>query len=366
MPKSTITLILNTETIQSFTTHDTVESLNATYWAQINANSANLTKTEREIYYKLSQYSVKYPGAAYLTANTMAKLIDRSRSTVMRAYKTLKALGMIEIINCKRKSDNRQTASIIRILPLHVEDTVENTPTCESNSEVASEVDAVENVQSDKAKSNVESKLIAQDETQDATQGNCQNATPVSSLSISSYKALKDLKDLTFDNHRECNALEVLNAFSIDQSLIRAIQPLALPAAKQVEILNGGIVAHLQIALSRKFAAFLRNFDILAHIDAIQSAAIRTAYVSKRKQVRNIVGYFLRTLVALISESFAELAADIAIEAATVEGYTGYDAVVFARYEAKGLAQGSALERVLAMLDEYYGITNQTKITEVS
>ena len=118
---------------------------------------------------------------------------------------------------------------------------------------------------------------------------------------------------------------------------------MALSTPKQVELLNGGIVTHLQIALSRKYPAFLRNFDLSAYTDAVQSAAVRTAYVSKRKQVRNVVGYFLKTLVALISESFAELAVDIAVEAADIGGYTGYDAVIFARYEAKSLAQGSAL-----------------------
>lgn len=350
-----ITYLLNEQTIQSFTTHDTVEALNATYWEQLDANSANLSKTEREIYFKLTQYAAKYPGVAYLTANTMAKLIDKSRSTVMRAYKTLKTLGMIEIINCKRKSDNRQTASIIRLLPLQVEDTAEIAPVCESNSEVASEVDTVENVQSDKAKSRVKSI----NETQDDTQG-LPEMTHQELFSLYSFKAPKDLK--AFDNH-DCSAIEILNAFNIDQSLIRAIQPLALSTSKQVELLNGGIVAHLQIALSRKFPAFLRNFDILAHLDAIQSAAIRTAYVAKRKQVRNLVGYFLKTLVVLISETLEGLAVDIAVEAADIEGYTGYNAVVFARYEAKSLARGSGLERVLALIDEYYGITNQT--TEV-
>lgn len=355
MSKSTITYLLNEETIQSFTTHESIEALNTTYWNQINANGESLTKTEREIYYKLSQYAVKHLGAAYLTANTMAKLVEKSRSTVMRAYRTLKALDMIEIINCKRKSDNRQTASIIRLLPLQVEDTAEIEPACESNSEVASEVDAVENVQSDKSKSSVESI----NETQSDTQAD-QFVRHQKTFSLSSSKALKDL---TFDNHRECSALEVLNAFSINQSLIRAMQPLALSTSKQVELLNGGIITHLQIALSRKFPAFLRNLDLSAYTDAIQSAAVRTAYVSKRKQVRNIVGYFLRTLVVLISETLAELAADITIEAAEVEGYTGYVAVMYARREAKGISQGSALERVLALIDEHYGITNQT--TEV-
>ncbi|MCT4792858.1 MULTISPECIES: hypothetical protein [Exiguobacterium] len=352
-----IEYLLNEQTIKQFTTHDTVESLNATYWAQINANSESLTKTEREIYYKLSQYSAKYPGAAYLTANTMAKLIDKSRSTVMRAYRVLKALNMIEVIPCKRKSDNRQTASIIRILPLQVEVTAENTPTCESNSEVAGEVGAVENAQSDKAKSSVESI----NETQSDTQG-LPEVTHQEPLSLST---IKSFKDLTFDTGK-CSALTVLNAFNIDQSLIRAIQPLALSTSKQVELLNGGIVTHLQIALSRKFPAFMRNFDILAHLDAIQSAAIRTAYVAKRKQVRNVVGYFLRTLVALISGSFEELASDIAVEAAEVEGYAGYDAVMYARREGKSLAQGSGLERVLTLINEHYGInqTNQTN-TEV-
>ena len=356
-----IEYLLNEQTIKKFTTHDTVEALNATYWEQINANSANLTKTEREIYFKLTQYAAKYPGAAYLTANTMATLIDKSRSTVMRAYKTLKALGMIEVIPCKRKSDNRQTASIIRILPLNVEVTAENTRGLKTDTDVPVAEDNAEKPVSNQAKSSVELNADLGNATQDATQGNGQNDTPLNSLSLNSLEAL-NLK--TFDNH-DCNAIEVLNAFNIDQSLIRAIQPLALSTSKQVELLNGGIVTHLQIALSRSYPAFMRNFDILAHLDAIQSAAIRTAYVAKRKQVRNVVGYFLKTLNTLIDAELAGLAADIAVETAEVGGYTGYDAVVFARYEAKSLAHGSGLERVLALIDEYYGINQTNQITEV-
>ena len=362
MPKSPIALILNTETIKQFTTHDSIEALNKTYWAQINANSANLTKTEREIYYKLSQYSVKYPGAAYLTANTMAKLIDRSRSTVMRAYRTLKALNMIEVINCKRKSDNRQTASIIRILPLHVEDTVENARGLKMDTDVPVAEDNAEKPTANQAKSNAELISNSKDATQDATQGTGENDTPLNSLSLNSLKAL-NLKAFDTD---DCNAIETLNAFNIDQSLIRAIQPLALSTSKQVELLNGGIVTHLQIALSRKFAAFMRNFDLSAYTDAIQSAAIRTAFVAKRKQVRNLVGYFLKTLTTLIDAELAELATDIAVEAAEIEGYTGYNAVVFARFEAKGLAQGSALEYVTALINEHYGINQTNQTTEVS
>lgn len=358
MPKSAITYLLNEQTIKGFTTHDTVESLNTTYWAQISANNDALKKTEREIYFRLMQYAVKHVGVAYLTANTMAKLVDRSRSTVMRAYRTLKALNMIEVIPCKRKSDNRQTASIIRLLPLNVEVTVENAPACESNSEVASEVDVVEIVQSDKAKSIVES----MNETQIATQG-LPEVTHQEPLSLNSFKA-KDLKP--FDSHRDCSALEVLNAFNIDQSLIRATQPLALSTSKQVELLNGGIVVHLQIALSRSYPAFMRSLDLSAYTDAIQSAAIRTAFVAKRKQIQNVVGYFLKTLTTLIDAELAALAAEIAVEATEVEGYVGYGGMVYARREAKGLAHGFALERVTALIDEHYSITNQTKIMEVS
>ncbi len=361
MPKAAITYLLNEQTIKQFTTHDTVESLNATYWAQINANSANLTKTERSVYFKLTQYAVKHVGVAYMTATTMAKLIDKSRSTVMRAYRTLKALNMIEVINCKRKSDNRQTASIIRIMPLQVEDTAENARGLKTDTDVPVTEDNAEKPVSNQAKSSVELNADLENATQDATQGSGQNDTPLNSLSLNSLKAL-NLK--TFDKG-ECGTLEVLNAFNIDQSLIRAIQPLALSTAKQVELLNGGIVTHLQIALSRKFTAFMRNFDILAHLDEIQSAAVRTAYVSKRKQVRNTVGYFLKTLVVLISETLAELATDIAVEAAEVEGHAGYDAAIFARYEAKSLAQGIALERVTALINKHYGINQTNQTTEV-
>ncbi len=162
---------------------------------------------------------------------------------------------------------------------------MENARGLKTDTDVPVAEDSAEKPVSNQSKSNVELNADLENATQDATQGNGQNDTPLNSLSLNSLKAL-NLK--TFDTG-ECSALEVWNAFAIDQSLIRTIQPLALSTSKQVELLNGGIVTHLQIALSRKFPAFMRNFDILAHLDAIQSAAVRTAYVAKRKQIRNIV-----------------------------------------------------------------------------
>ena len=102
--KTAITLVLNESTLSSLSNHKDVDAINATYWAQVTANGDVLTKADRNVYFTISKHAVKYPGVAYLSANSIAKMVECSRATVMRAFKKLRTLNMIEILNAKRKS----------------------------------------------------------------------------------------------------------------------------------------------------------------------------------------------------------------------------------------------------------------------
>lgn len=326
--KSAITLILNESTLSSLTNHKDVDAINATYWAQVTANGDVLTKADRNVYFTISKHAVKYPGVAYLSANSIAKMVECSRATVMRAFKKLRTLNMIEILNAKRKSDNRQTANILRMLPVAAESVVaENSPIQPQENEVTRSTHTdvhvskgnAEKPAANQAKSNVELISNSSDATQDATQGTGENVTPVSSFSLNSLQAPKDLKDLkTFEgaNARDCGALD---AFNVPVELQRALIKLPITDAKKFELLNSNdsrsIATYANHALSAEFPTLMRNFDVLKYASLVESAAVRTAFVAKRKSIRNLVAYFLRTFVALLQAALVELAIELTLDA---------------------------------------------------
>lgn len=320
MSKSAITLVLNESTLSSLSNHKDVDAINATYWAQVTANGDVLTKADRNVYFTISKHAVKYPGVAYLSANSIAKMVECSRATVMRAFKKLRTLNMIEILNAKRKSDNRQTANILRMIPVVAENsTVEQGKievVASGNTETPEMNDSIEKAVSDKAKSNVEMIPNSQDATQDATQGTGENETPLNSLSLSSSKAPKDLKAFEGATARECGALD---AFNVPVELQRALLSLPITDAKKFELLNSNdsrsIATYATNALAAEFPSLMRNFDVLKYVAMIESAAVRTAFVAKQKHVRNLVAYFLRTFVELLRADLVELAIDLTLDA---------------------------------------------------
>lgn len=323
--KTAITLILNESTLSSLTNHKDVDAINATYWAQVTANGDVLTKADRNVYFTISKHAVKYPGVAYLSANSIAKMVECSRATVMRAFKKLRTLNMIEILNAKRKSDNRQTANILRMLPVATENVVaENSPiqpqenevTRPSHTDVPVSKGNAEKPVANQAKVSSESKVIARDATQDVTQGNAQNATPLNSFSLSPSEAPKDLKTFEGANARECGALD---AFNVPVELQRALLSLPITDAKKFELLNSNdsrsIATYANHALSAEFPTLMRNFDVLKYASLVESAAVRTAFVAKRKSIRNLVAYFLRTFVALLQAALVEMAIELTLDA---------------------------------------------------
>jgi len=322
--KTAITLVLNESTLSSLSNHKDVDAINATYWAQVTANGDVLTKADRNVYFTISKHAVKYPGVAYLSANSIAKMVECSRATVMRAFKKLRTLNMIEILNAKRKSDNRQTANILRMLPVASNEGAVNATVEQgkieaidsSNTETPVKGVIIEKPVSNQAKSNVESKSFEGNATQDATQGNGENDTPLNSFSLSSSEAPKDLKAFEGATARECGALD---AFNVPVELQRALVKLPITDAKKFELLNSNdsrsIATYANNILSAEFPTLMRNFDVLKYAAMIESAAVRTAFVAKRKPIRNLVAYFLRTFVELLRADLVELAIELTLDA---------------------------------------------------
>lgn len=359
--KTAITLVLNESTLSSLSNHKDVDAINATYWAQVTANGDVLTKADRNVYFTISKHAVKYPGVAYLSANSIAKMVECSRATVMRAFKKLRTLNMIEILNAKRKSDNRQTANILRMVPVAaVNATVEQgkiEAIDSSNTETPEKSASIEKAISNQAKSNVESKSLEGNATQDATQGNGENDTPLNSFSLSSSEAPKDLKAFEGATARECSALD---AFNVPVELQRALVKLPITDAKKFELLNSNdsrsIATYAYNALSAEFPALMRNFDVLKYVAMIESAAVRTAFVAKKKPIRNLVAYFLRTFVELLRADLVELAIELTLdaveEADEVQECCIYATEVAAKQWAPKCAQvviNAVMERVEAM-----------------
>ncbi|WP_215085564.1 helix-turn-helix domain-containing protein [Exiguobacterium sp. s78] len=285
MAKQRIDVVLDNDTIKSYINHESVDQLNESYWEHLNLNGDLLTKTEKELFFRLSQYAVKHYGVAYISMNTLASKVGCSRQTVLRAYKKFTSLSMIEVFHAKRKSDNRQTSNIVRFVKKLKETKTEN---------MVSEI-----------KDNV---------AEDVTQETGQNVTPTSSSLSSSSKSL-DLK--TFDTPNVQIENPII-AFEGNEDLHRALLPLALSERKKVELLNtaGTRSLHntLVSMLIQEFPVIMRNFDVLKHLKLVKSAVSRTVFVSKQREVKNLLGYFVKTLGNLLREEFKSMIVDFVYE----------------------------------------------------
>lgn len=302
MAKSMITYILNDETLRSLSNHADKDAVNKTYWYHVDNNCDTLTKTERNILKTLTHYMVKFAGVAYTSRATLAKAVGCSVKSVQRAYAKFSQLGIIEIIAAKRQSDMRQTANILRLIPA--------------------------------PKPTLDPQVVPQADSENVPALNCPLAP----------KDIKDLKTFDSASARECannsdsgeavveaTPQQTLDAFNVPADIQRALMPLSLPVAKLLTLVNPqdtrNIVNHVQSALIGDFPKVAANFDMTAYADVIQSAALRTAWVAKRKPVRNVVGYFLKTLVTLLREAFmvvtVECLAEITVDELGEVAYEG-------------------------------------------
>ena len=111
--KGAITMIY----LNDYKTFDDVQEMNLHVKKHVSKHYYEMNDTDREALYFISRYSVKYPGASHLKVETIAKAINRSRSTAKRVITKLIKLGIIERVTTLRKIKGGQGANIYRILP---------------------------------------------------------------------------------------------------------------------------------------------------------------------------------------------------------------------------------------------------------
>lgn len=278
MAKKAITYILNEKTLKSLVNHTGLDALNRSYWYHHDRVRDLMTKTEREIFFLINKYSVKYYGVSYMSHRTIAKLIGCSTKTVQRAYRRLVELDVIESFEAKRTSDMRQTASIVRIIPM---------PQPEEQPEI-------NNVQQE-------------------TGENVQPETPSPKHSLVSSNA--------FEKHRVTRH-ELANAFDIPEWIVHATLPLCLSDDKFVELFSRcsealrSKVEKEAFRLSNKhflamFYSWSYQWDTADEglVRCVRSAAIRTNYMAKQKPINNIAGYFINTFWDLYEKELREIIA---------------------------------------------------------
>jgi Fe2+ or Zn2+ uptake regulation protein len=99
--------------LAKYKTFNSIQELNH----HVDQYRQQTTETEFRILWKISNYAVKYIGAAHLKASTLADALGVSTKTIYRTLKSLAKKGIIEKIATTRKIHGGKGASIIRILP---------------------------------------------------------------------------------------------------------------------------------------------------------------------------------------------------------------------------------------------------------
>lgn len=304
---SKFAIILSNQALANLANHNDKNDVNATHAYHRDRLRDQLNKTDQNVFFLISQHSVKYYGVSYMSNATMGKKLECSPRTVQRSIAKLAKLGAIEVFAARRKTgDKRQTANVLRLVRRPAED----------------------------CRAECHTKSVA----------------PIDSL-LNPYTN-KDLKIKTIESAgaRECvnnsgdevavSPQEALEAFGVSPALRRALLPLALPADKILTLVNPNdtrnIVCHVQHALMADFPKVAANFELDKYVDVIHSAAVRTAWMAKRKPVHSITGYFLRTLVNELRKAFmvmtVDCLADFAVEELGDIAYESLDVPYFAEY----------------------------------
>lgn len=107
--------------LADYKTFDSKQDLNEAINLHLTINKYNLNKTDRAVFMMLSQYAVKYYGAAHLKHATIEKKIKKSNSTIRRSLKKLENLNMIKRVKFVRRVMNGIGANIYLIMPYKAE-----------------------------------------------------------------------------------------------------------------------------------------------------------------------------------------------------------------------------------------------------
>lgn len=112
--KEPITLTL---TLENYKTFANVADLNEAIRLHLREHQYKLNETAIKTLEVVSRHAVKYPGAAWLKVDSLAKLIGKSAPTARRALALLERLGIIERVAFLRQKSGGNGANILRIVP---------------------------------------------------------------------------------------------------------------------------------------------------------------------------------------------------------------------------------------------------------
>ncbi|MGO1061092.1 helix-turn-helix domain-containing protein [Planococcus sp. FY231025] len=106
-----------TLTLDKFKTFEHVADLNEAIRLHLREHQYKLNATAIKVLEVISRYAVKYPGAAWLKVDSLAKIIGKSAPTARRALALLERLGIIERVVFMRQKAGGNGANILRIVP---------------------------------------------------------------------------------------------------------------------------------------------------------------------------------------------------------------------------------------------------------
>lgn len=236
-----------TLTLDNYKTFDNVADLNEAIRLHLREHKYSLNATAIKTLEVVSRHAVKYPGAAWLKIDSLTALIGKSAPTVRRALALLERLGIIERVAFMRPKRGGNGGNILRI------------------------------VAADRAS------VIGRANRFESTEA-----------SVEASKAPTEAIDLKSEKELLSNNNTYSKPFKLFLSTVEAF--IGKDDRKLVNRLYGVYLAHTS-ALKLAF-----NADDLLRI-AIE--AIRTTMqASKRKDIRNLVGYYNGTLDRMLDKLY--------------------------------------------------------------
>lgn len=102
---------------------------------------------------------------------------------------------------------------------------------------------------------------------------------------------------------------ETLEAFGVPSEFYQAVFPLGLSTQDIVSLYTKSIAKGVEQELAPHYPEQAKAFHVEQYLDVVKAAAVRTRFVinsnkGTRKEIRNVVGYFLRTLMNSLGEKF--------------------------------------------------------------
>ncbi|MGG0586846.1 hypothetical protein ABE049_21375 [Priestia megaterium] len=141
MTKKKIEIIASRDSYENLATFHSIDKLNETVRTYKETYKDQLNKTDIAVLDILHRHSAKYTGVSFLTKNSIAKMVDRTRRTIINICNKLESLGILKQYATKRKSDMQQTSNAIAILP--IQDSEQEVKNEESNQNFTQETQKI-------------------------------------------------------------------------------------------------------------------------------------------------------------------------------------------------------------------------------